>query len=78
MEKEEKIIERILVEKKEAQDDVFYGLYELFNGLEYSWHYEGMEDLFNGIKYYNWHHRGGRSDAGSQEVRLLVVFPTII
>ena len=51
MEKEEKIIERILVEKNVAQDDVFYGLYELFNGLEYGWHYEGMEDLFGGLEY---------------------------
>ena len=52
VEKEEETIERVLVEKKEAQDGVFYdGLYELFNGLEYSWHYEGMEDLFNGLEY---------------------------
>ena len=43
---------RVLVEKKEADDRVFYdGIYDLFNGLEYSWHY-----------------RGGRSDAGSSFV----------
>ena len=47
-----KAVERVLVEKKEAQDGVFYdGIYDLFNGLEYSWHYEGIEDLFNGLEY---------------------------
>ena len=52
VEKEEKTIERVLVEKKEAQDGVFYdGIYDLFNGLESSWHYEEIEDLFNGLKY---------------------------
>ena len=35
LEREEEVLERILVEKKEAQEDDFQGLYELFAGLEY-------------------------------------------
>ena len=51
LEKEEKIVDRILVEKKEAQEDDFQGLLELFEGLEYGWHYEGVEELFGGLEY---------------------------
>ena len=35
LEREEEVLDRILVEKKEAQEDDFQGLYELFAGLEY-------------------------------------------
>ena len=44
--------ERVLVQKKEADESVFYdGIYDLFNGLKYSWHYKGIKDLFNGLEY---------------------------
>ena len=44
--------ERVLVEKKEADESVFYdGIYDLFDGLKYSWHYKEIKDLFNGLKY---------------------------
>ena len=36
--------ERVLVEKKEADESGFYdGKYDLFNGLKYSWHYKGIQ-----------------------------------
>ena len=35
LDKEEEVLDEILVEKKEAQEDDFQGLFELFAGFEY-------------------------------------------